>query len=363
VARKPNAWSDLLDACCREGPRLSANKSRLRRLASIVICTRNRAAYLERTIREAAAQTLSSGEFEIVVVDNGSTDSTPEIFRKCQSAITMIPLRYVVEGEVGLSAARNRAIGEAGGEIVCFLDDDAVPEPGWLEWLIRGYGCESSVMCVGGAITPVYEGGVPAWFPPKLEFTFKPELRGAGLHRVTYPLYPYGANFSIRAEAVRRVGGFNTSLGYKGRELIPSEETEFLLRIEKAGYDILMESRALVRHIIPASRLTPAYLRLHAYSGGRGRALLENLHEIDSEEGEALICRLRELAAVGGRRLRLRYRYWPERVLHSRTNQRQAVQRQCELAAALGYCDQQWKIGWRRLWVRGGCRGENRGPS
>jgi glycosyltransferase involved in cell wall biosynthesis len=320
-------------------------------LASILICTRNRAAYLGETIREAAAQTLSSGDFEIVVVDNGSTDCTPDVVRECQDAITQVSLRYVVETEVGLSAARNRAIREAVGQILCFLDDDAVPEPEWLEWLIRAYTAGGPrVMCVGGAIIPIYEIAMPIWFPQEMEFTFKPKITCAELHSVVYPCYPYGANLSIRAEAVRLVGMFNTSLGYNGQNLIPCEETELLLRLEKAGYKIIMETRAVVRHNIPAKRLTRDYLRVLYYSCGRGYALMK--HFSQPKESRKNIGRLSlayKLAISAVPNVWLRGRYWLMLALHRNTLHTQQFYRQCLLADKVGYSNQELILRWQHF--------------
>lgn len=305
-------------------------------VASILICTRNRAVYIGNTIREAAAQSLSIGSFEIVVVDNGSTDHTPEVVRECQGSITNVPLRYVVETEVGLSAARNLAIREAKGRILCFLDDDALPEIEWLEWLVRGYAGNPKVMCVGGAIVPVYEIPLPEWFPEDLEFIFKPALRGVGLHQVTYPHYPYGANFSIRADAAQ-VGKFNTSLGYKAQSLIPCEETEFLLRLEKAGYTILMETRAVVKHLIPANRLTLEYQRRRHYANGRGNALMNYMHCSESDKKNAIL-------SLIVNNVRLHVKFLRMRVRNLQKTQPGFPLQQCRLAEDLGYSDQECKI-------------------
>lgn len=318
-------------------------------VASVLICTRNRATYLSNTIQVAAAQKLSCGRFEIVVVDNGSTDSTREVVRVCQSAITNVSLRYVVEEEVGLSAARNRAIQEARGQILCFLDDDAEPEAEWLEWLVLGFAASPSVMCVGGTIVPVYEAAPPVWFSQGLELIFKPEILGVDLHQVTYPYYPYGANFSIRSEAVKHVGTFNTSLGYKGRDLIPCEETEFLLRIEKAGYEIFMEPRAVVRHIIPANRLTRDYLRLRQYAYGKGCTLVKYFHQNQPYEDAALFSQVCKLAILGVQNIKIRVRYWRQFMRHRRVNQPELFYQQCCLAMDLGISDIQWKILWNQI--------------
>jgi len=311
-------------------------------VASVLICTRNRADYLSNTIHKAAEQKLSCGNFEIVVVDNGSTDHTPELVQKCQAAITKIPLRYVVEKEVGLSVARNRAVREANGRIFCFLDDDAIPEPEWLEWLIRGYADNQSVMSVGGSVVPIYETPLPAWFPESLEFIFRPQIHEAVLHQVAYPYYPYGANFSIRAEAVRYVGEFNTSLGYKGADLIPCEETEFLLRLEKAGFKVLMEPRAVVKHIIPANRLTQKYLQRRQYAFGRGCALMDYSHRAMLDKCAIINMLIKKVSSVVNN-VEVRIRFW-NRLAHDRQMTRSLVFFYlCQLSEHMGYSDQELK--------------------
>lgn len=319
-------------------------------VASVLICTRNRADYLGKTIRKAAEQELSYGNFEILVVDNGSTDHTPEVVQECKVAIAKIPLQYVVEKEVGLSVARNRAMREANGRILCFLDDDAIPEPEWLEWLIRGYADSQNVMSVGGSVVPIYETPLPAWFPESLESIFRPQIHEAVLHQVSYPYYPYGANFSIRAEAVRHVGEFNTSLGYKGADLIPCEETEFLLRLEKAGFKVLIEPRAIVKHIIPANRLTQKYLQRRQYAFGRGCALMDYSHRAMHDKYVTINMLIRKISSVVNN-AEVRIRFW-NRLAHDRQTTRSPVFFYlCQLSEHMGYSDQELKILMKLLWL------------
>jgi glycosyltransferase involved in cell wall biosynthesis len=244
-------------------------------VASVIICTRNRAAYLGNTIRKAAAQKLSNGNFEIVVVDNGSTDHTSDVVRECQSAITTVKIRYVIETEVGLSVARNRAIRESNGQILCFLDDDAVPQPEWLARLCKVFEQYEKVMCSGGIVIPNYETTPPLWFDEYYEGFFSPKFTNRhSTHITTYPYYPYGANFAVRMIAFSIVGVFDPKLGYRGTNLIPAEETEFLRRLERAGYQIAIDPSAVVRHIIPSERLTEIYFLQRAYAQGRANAIL-----------------------------------------------------------------------------------------
>ena len=328
-------------------------------LASVLICTRNRAAFLEETVQGVARQNFPDGRFEVVVVDNGSTDDTEAVVRGCQSNLTSLELRYFLEREVGLSAARNRAVREARGSILCFLDDDAIPEPGWLEWLVRGFTTSGPrVMSVGGAIVPAYETELPAWFHESLELTFRPTLKSGGLHRVYYPDYPYGANFAIRAEAVRNVGLFDTSLGYKDKNLITCEEAEFLLRLEKKGYGIMVESRAIVRHVIPADRLTRKYLLHRHFGNGRGYALLHRYH---SYKERTLGHRVARIAFLGVRGLLLCGLYCFYLLRNNNSMHPKAFLRHCGLAERIGIISLEWQMECRELLARKNVRLAGRG--
>jgi glucosyl-dolichyl phosphate glucuronosyltransferase len=319
-------------------------------LASVLICTRNRARFLASTISAAAGQVLANGTFEIVIVDNNSTDDTQRVVDACRATIRNVPVRSFVEFEVGLSAARNRALKEARGAILCFLDDDAIPESMWLESLTQAYRSDPKAMCVGGAVVPVFEVPLPPWFPPEMRCLFMPEQSGDALHIVTYPWYPYGANVSFRATVIDKIGEFNTTLGYKGNDLTPSEETEYILRIEKAGYHVLIEPRAIVNHVIPKNRLTREYLRRRQYAAGKGRALLEGLHRGNVEKSQARWRKIPRLFQTAVRRLGLRSIYWTNRILFRASTEPARMSRQCYLIDRIGYRDEQWSMLWNEIW-------------
>ena len=128
---------------------------------SAIICTLNRAAYLEKAIQSLADQTLPEEQFEIIVVDNGSTDNTKtmvEGFKHLEN------LRYIYEPIMGLSQARNTGWQNAQGDYVAYLDDDAIACPEWLERIVQAFDTvEPRPGSVGGKVIPVWEAERPAW--------------------------------------------------------------------------------------------------------------------------------------------------------------------------------------------------------
>src|SRR5207244_667468 len=130
--------------------------------ATVVICTHNRGAILGRAVDHALVEARSAGA-DVLVVDNASTDDTPAVL----AALAAPDLRVVCEPRLGLSAARNRGLAEARGEVAVFLDDDALPHPGWLAAHLAPYGTRE-VTCVGGRIRLAFSAPPPAWLAPSL---------------------------------------------------------------------------------------------------------------------------------------------------------------------------------------------------
>lgn len=235
--------------------------------ASVVICTHDRATVLGRAVAGALSEARACGA-EVVVVNNASTDGTPALLE------TLVrrerpTLRAVREPELGLSAARNRGLAVARGEVVAFLDDDAAPRPGWLRALCAPFDTPA-VVCTGGRVLLAFSQPPPAWLTPPLHGTLsafdpgdEPRVLRYGQHN-----YPHGGNIAFRVSAARAGGGFSTRLGFRGGRLLAHEETDLCYRLEAAGGEIRYVPDAVVDHWMLPERLTPEWvLGRHRQSG------------------------------------------------------------------------------------------------
>lgn len=250
---------------------------------TVCICTRNRVKYLGPTIAAVLSQEIPNGQFDVLVVDNGSTDGTAEMVTERFGSNTCATVRYVREDRAGLSRARNRGIAETTGDIIAFLDDDAIPEPGWLASIANAFASVPNAAVVGGKVVPMYEGGGAEWLTARVMGIFAPQIPGSGLRRTHHPIYPFGANIAFRKTVFNRIGSFREDLGYCGSDLVPGEETELLMRLEKSGEIILYEPLAAVRHIIPQNRLSKKYLRRRFKAAGLGHYEVEKTRRNDFE--------------------------------------------------------------------------------
>lgn len=240
--------------------------------ASIVVCTYNRADSLSETLD--ALQRLQVPEtigWEVIVVDNNSTDRTREVVER--HAQGWPRLRYEFEPAQGLSHARNRGIASAQGEIVLFTDDDVLPEPDWLIRVLEGmarHGADAS----GGYIAPIWEVPPPKWLTER----FYGFLAVRTDREDDYPIEdprqaPYGANMAIRRSVFDRVGGFDTNRGRKGKVLASGEDGEMFERILDAGYKAVFLGDAQVHHKVEAFRLRKAYIRRWRFQTSRNIAI------------------------------------------------------------------------------------------
>lgn len=229
---------------------------------SVCICTFNRAALLERTLRQLATVRVPSGVcYEVVVVDNGSIDATPAVLQALQGTL---PLRPVREERLGLSHARNAAARAARGNLLLWTDDDVLVEPGWVEGYVRAATDFPCVGFYGGPVDPWFEGEPPAWLRqsfPTLGQAYAIRDLPPGTTELSLGSLPYGANFATRAELHSRLS-FDLDLGRVGRRGgCLSEESSFLQRALDLGYTGRWVPESRVAHLIPRERQTLRYLR------------------------------------------------------------------------------------------------------
>jgi GT2 family glycosyltransferase len=238
---------------------------------SVVICsyTESRRGWLEEAVASARAQTLPP--LEIIV----SIDHNPELLDWVRGRMPDV-IAVASDGPRGLSGARNAGVAAARGDVVAFLDDDAVAAPDWLEHLARPYA-DAQVLGVGGAIEPRWLAGRPRGFPPEFGWVVGCSYVGQPTRhaRVRNMI---GANMSLRRDVLARTGGFSSGLGRIGRIPAGCEETELCIRAGRgnAGH-FIHEPAAQVSHAVPASRGTWRYFRSRCYAEGVSKAQVATL--------------------------------------------------------------------------------------
>lgn len=237
-------------------------------MISVVICTHNRSASLERTLASLAAMSEPEGEaWSVTVVDNASTDATSEVVERYRR--THLPVDYVFEAEPGLSHARNAGIEHSRGEIVAFLDDDVTVRADWLEELGRAFG-EHDASCVGGRALLRTEVPRPPWWRDEYEGKaghFDKGNQAIFSRSSEDGLVGIGANLAFRRDVFQRHGLFRTELGRKGGNLSTGEEVDVMDRLRENGELALYWPSLVVYHHPHPSRFTKAYLRrwYHGY--------------------------------------------------------------------------------------------------
>ncbi len=210
----------------------------------------------ERTIGDCLASVLSvsypAKDREIIVVDNGSTDRTPQIVQR-------YPVRYVYEGRRGLSHARNRGIEESRGEIVAFTDADCLVSTRWLTELVTGFGGDDVFAVVGETVA----------YPPST-----PTERYWALRKPTYGPWTLDRPvpwFTFMSAALRR-GAFERVGTFDGRFAgVGSEDIDFGWRFFRAGLAAHRRPRAIVFHRHRST--TRSFIRQQV-GYGRGQAVL-----------------------------------------------------------------------------------------
>lgn len=241
---------------------------------SVIIPTRNRASYLSRVLESLTRQTYPINKFEVMVVDNGSTDSTRDI---CASFAQKMPqLQYLCEETPGLHAGRHRGMITANADILVFGDDDIQASPTWLEGIAEAFS-DRQVVLAGGKNLPKFQLDPPAWIRRMWEKERKggrilPYLSILDLGdemREIPPYHVFGCNFSIRKVVLIEAGGFHPDamppelIRYRG-----DGETHVARYIAERGFKALYHPKASVHHLVPMDRMTESYFVKRAFLQG-----------------------------------------------------------------------------------------------
>lgn len=240
---------------------------------SVIICTYNRSRNLPWCIQCLSQQQgVEDLEWEVVIVDNNSTDDTPQSVTSLQNQFS-VPIRYAFEKRQGLSYARNRGVVETSGTYFAFIDDDILVSPNWLDAIHTSF-LKNDADAVGGRIHLDKSIMLPSWITPELhgflgyhDFGEKP-FQMDGITK-----YPYGGNMAFHRRVIDRIGFFNPNVGRKGEgkkrsELFKGEETEYCHRLAKAGGRFFYEPDAIVQHRVLPFQLRKSYFRTIHFNAG-----------------------------------------------------------------------------------------------
>ena len=247
----------------------------------VLIPTRNRARLLGGAIESLLAARVPEGlAVNIVPVDNGSTDGTPQLL-EWMAARHRGRIQVVTERRCGKSRALNTGINATSGVLVGMIDDDEEVHEGWYECVMNAFTSDPSLDFIGGPYTPVWAAPPPSWIPSDYLAVLGDTHTGDGER-------PYDAEFSgilkggnavVRRSTLRHVGPYAEYLGPAGpARLLSCEDEEMYLRLLRAGAKGRYVPTFVVYHHVCAGRLTPGYFRRWCFWRGVSRGLMDQAH-------------------------------------------------------------------------------------
>jgi len=242
---------------------------------SVIIPTYNRCAALQRTLQSVAHLHASPNTFEVIVVDNGSTDATRESFESVRSRFPEIEFRYFREPIPGLLSGRHRGVREARGDVCAFLDDDVRLSPSWLAALEEAFQDPATILA-GGPSRPHFECPPPAWLNSFYDENEQGRFciwlslfEGGDQSKRVDPCHVFGLNFSIRKKALFEFGGFKPDLITKSLQRFQGDgEFGLTLKLRRENRKAFYHPNASLLHEIPAKRLTAEYFEQRGFRQG-----------------------------------------------------------------------------------------------
>ena len=247
-------------------------------LVSTIICAHSLDNY--QNLAEAVTSLLvqTHPELEVIIAIDGNEEFYKKVVANYRSRDTVKAV--LLRENAGVSAARNAGVRVARGDVIAFMDDDAVADRQWVENLLGTYR-EYDAVAVGGKILPLWLGEKPDHLPEELYWLVGVTHDGFAGEEVVEVRNTFGPNMSFKREVFEKVGGFSESLGFarKGAFYLQAEEPELALRMKQTlGKGVVYNPHAIVYHKIPQSKLGVGILLRRAFYQGYSKALLGKLH-------------------------------------------------------------------------------------
>ncbi len=238
---------------------------------SIIICSYNRASYIEAAFDSLYNQSSGLESFETIIVDNNSTDNTSDVFKNWRASHTNGSFTYLTETKQGASFARNTGAAQAKGQWLCFMDDDAIANKDYVENIIKHIETKPDAIGFGGRIIPKYIPSEPKWmsyYVSSLVGNFDYAPTACAFENGKYPIE---SNMIVKKAVYDSIGGFNTNLpGVVGTLRIGGEGKELFYKILTLGHTIYYDPSICVQHVVEVKKLTPEYMYRVASGIGRG---------------------------------------------------------------------------------------------
>ncbi len=233
---------------------------------SVAVCTYNRADVLPKCLESLANQTVDKELFEVLIIDNNSTDGTKEIATDfCKENLNF---RYIFEEKQGLSQARNRAIDEAKGKYIAYIDDDAIADKEWIEKIISVIQNNKDIAAFGGKILPWYNIEKPKWF--KDEFgTHSWGDKHLQLNLQNYPFGLSGSNMIFNKDVLIKYGGFSAEYGMVGNKIAFGEESLLFNKMLKNNENVQYSPDLFVYHLVSEKSYSPKNVFKRSVQSGK----------------------------------------------------------------------------------------------
>ena len=239
-------------------------------MISVILCTYNRDRYIYNVLQSIAEGDFAHSRYEIVLVNNNSTDNTEAECRRFAADHPDITFRYYVEPKQGLSHARNCGIRHAKGEVLVYVDDDALVNKEYLRTYDDFFRRNPEAVAAGGPILPQYDGcEEPQWMSHYTRQLVTGKLYlGDSEREFPKGAFPGGGNAAYRKSVFDTVGLFNPELGRKGNSLISAEEKDLFDKMTTNGMRFYYLPTAILYHLIPPKKQTQDYFDRLTYSIG-----------------------------------------------------------------------------------------------